>query len=57
MTDDGWRSLAAEAAAFLDLPPGALTVDGTPHGLPSRLPAAAISAGSRGRRRGSTPGM
>src|SRR6516165_68093 len=39
MTDDGWRSLAAEAAAFLDLPPGPLTVDGTPRGLPSRLPA------------------
>jgi hypothetical protein len=36
---DGWRSLAAEAAAFLDLPPGSLTVDGTPHGLPSRFPA------------------
>jgi len=38
--DDQWRSLLAEAAGALDLPPGPLTVDGTPGGLPSRLPAA-----------------
>jgi len=66
MTDDGWRSLAAEAAAFLDLPPESLAVDGTPHGLPSRLPAAdtavacvatalTAAAGLRGQRGGTLP--
>lgn len=39
MTDGDYRSLLAEAAGSLDLAPGPLTVEGTPDGLPSRLPA------------------
>jgi hypothetical protein len=40
VVDDQWRSLLAEAAGTLDLPPGPLSVEGTPGGLPSRLPVA-----------------
>ena len=40
MIDDQWRSLLAEAAGALDLPPVPLTVEGAPGGLPSRLPVA-----------------
>lgn len=39
MANSGWRSLHAEAARFLDLPPGPLAVNGTLGGLPSRLRA------------------
>lgn len=39
MVDDQWRSLLTEAAGCLGLPPGPLTVNGSPGGLPSRLPA------------------
>ena len=40
MIDGRWRSLLAEAAGFLDLSPAALTLEGTPGGLPSTLPVA-----------------
>ena len=43
MSEGGWRPLLAEAAGFLGLAPGPLTVDGTPGGLPSQFPAAEVA--------------